>query len=399
VGKPLALVLVAVAAVVGGGCATTASANRTQAQRWISEARAVGLELQDPLLLTPDVRNRIHERVGYDGSEKARLMKVVRYVSDSPPDGLAFRYQTQQSLTAEAAFFARQGDCMSYANLFVALARSMDADVRFVRITQLPVTWEAGGRFFESSHMAVAHGREAAWDRSLVVDFGNVHSAPWRFALYDDVSDEEAFVLFQNNVAVEKMLAGDVNTAERMLRFLRERAPAVPEVHNNLAWVLMQSGRVPEALALLEEALERFPHYRPIYGNTVRAARLVGNEQLAAALEARGKALLEDEPSWNFNQGMRSYQGGAYSAAALRFEKALSADPDNVRLLAWSARAHLAAGDIRRGLEQVERIRGRPTSETRDTLLKDLQKEFPEIDAPGGGVLNLARPVAARSNP
>jgi tetratricopeptide (TPR) repeat protein len=394
VDKPLALVVTL--GVVAAGCATTGGASRSQAEGWISQAKASGLELQNPLVLTPDVRNRVHERVGYEGSEKARLMKLVRFISDSPPDGLAFRYQTQQSLTAEQAFFARQGDCMSYANLFVALARLMDAEVRFVRITQLPVTWEAGGRFFESSHMAVAHGREAAWDRALLVDFGNVHTAPWRFALYDDVPDEVAFVLFQNNVAVEKMLAGDGAGAERMLRFLQEQAPAVPEVHNNLALVLLQSGRAPEALAILQEGVEKFPHFRPLYANAVQAARRVGNEQLAQALEARGRALLEDEPSWNFNEGMRSYQERAFSAAALRFEKALSADPDNVRLLAWSARAHLAAGDLRRGLEQVERIRGRPTSETRDTLLRDLRREFPQIDARGGGVLNVARPVAAR---
>ena len=394
--KPRALVMALSVAVLGGGCATTGTA-QSQADRWISEAKSQGLDLQNPLILTNDVRNRVHQLVGYDGSEKARLLRLVRFVSDSPPDGLAFRYQTQQSLTAEQAYFSRQGDCMSYANLFVALARLLDADVRFVRITQLPVTWEAGGRFFESSHMAVAHGRESAWDRSLVVDFGNVHSAPWRFALYDDVSDAEAFVLFQNNVAVEKMLAGDVTGAENMLRFLRDHAPAVPEVQNNLALVLLQTGRAPEALAVLQAAVEKFPNFRPLYANAVQAARRAGNEQLAQALEGKGKALLEDEPSWNFNEGMRSYQDRAYSAAALRFEKALSADPDNVRLLAWSARAHLAAGDTRRGLEQVERIRGRPTSETRDSLLKDLRKEFPQIDAPGGAVVNVARPVASRA--
>jgi tetratricopeptide (TPR) repeat protein len=392
VGKPLALVLVA---TMAGGCATTGSASRSQADRWISEAKASGLELQNPLVVTPDVRNRIRERMSYGGTEKARLMQLVRYLSDAPPDGVAFRYQTQQSLTAEQAYFARQGDCMSYANLFVALARLMDADVRFVRITQLPVTWEAGGRFFESSHMAVAHGREAAWDQSLVIDFGNVHTAPWRFALYDDVPDELAFVLFQNNVAVEKMVAGDTATAEGILRFFLNHAPEVPEVHNNLALVLLQTSRAPEALAILEAAVAKFPNFRPLYANAVTAARRVGNEQLAQSLESKGRALLEDEPSWNFNEGMRSYQDRAFPAAAMRFEKALSADPDNVRLLAWTARAYLAAGNLRRGMEQVERIRGRPTSETRDTLLRDLKREFPQIDAPGGGVLNAAHPVAA----
>ena len=31
-------------------------------------------------------------------------------------------------------------------------------------------------------------------------------TSPWRFSLYDDVSDAEAFVLFQNNVGVQRML-------------------------------------------------------------------------------------------------------------------------------------------------------------------------------------------------
>jgi Tfp pilus assembly protein PilF len=337
------------------------------------------LVLESPLSVPPKLRDKVRREVGYDGSEKARLLKLVRYMSDI--EGLGFRYQTQSSLTAEKAFAARRGDCMSYANLFIALARTLDVQARFVRITQLPVTWEAGGRFFESSHMAVAFGREAAWDQAVIVDFGNVHTSPWRFALYDDVSDDEAFVLFQNNVAVQKMLAGDVNGAEAIFRFFYRRASNVPEVANNLSLVLMQSGRSPEALAVLTEAVDRFPHFRPLFANAVQAARRVGDDALASSLEARGRELLEDEPAWNFNEGMRSYNAHAYSSAALRFEKALSSDPDNVRLLAWSARAHLAAGNLRRGLEYVDRIRSGPPSETRSRLLDDLRQAFPQLDS------------------
>jgi Transglutaminase-like superfamily/Tetratricopeptide repeat len=362
------------------GCATPRAASQTQTATWIAEAHAAGLELEAPLTLSPHLLSVIREQVGYAGTEKSRALKVVRYLGDS--DGLAFRYQPQMSLSAEKAFAARQGDCMSYANLFVALARAMDVPVRYVRITQLPVSWESGGRFFESSHMAVAQGRDASWDQALVVDFGNVHTAPWRFALYDDVSDDEAFVLFQNNLAVERMLAGDVAGAERILRFFQTRAPATPEVSNNLALVLMQSRRDREAMDLLIWAVERFPRFRPLVSNAVQAARRLGDEVLASSLEARGRELLEDEPAWNFNEGLRSYHTRSFSTAALRFEKALSADPGNVRLLAWSARAHLAAGNLRRGLEQVERLRARPPSQTRSELLNDLRREFPQLDLP-----------------
>jgi tetratricopeptide (TPR) repeat protein len=371
---------VAVVLVVASGCATTGANHRTLSDEWIGQAGAEGVILESPLYLSPQSRSLVREKVGYAGTEKARLLKLVRFMTDA--DGLAFQYQTQSSLTAEKAFHDRRGDCMSYANLLVALARELDVPVRFVRITQLPVTWEAGGRFFESSHMAVALGRDAAWDQAVVVDFGNVHTSPWRFSLYDDVSDDQAFVLFQNNVAVQRMLAGDMATAERILRFFHHHSPRTPEVPNNLSLVLLHNGHDREALDLLEASVEQFPRFRPLFANAVQAARRVGDEDLAKTLEARGRELLEDEPAWNFNEGMRSYHARSYSTAALRFEKALAADPDNVRLLAWSARAHLAAGNLRRGLEQVERIRSRPPSETRTQLLEDLKSAFPQIDAP-----------------
>jgi transglutaminase superfamily protein/tetratricopeptide repeat protein len=382
---------VAVALVLASGCATTSVARNPQIDHWIDEAGTEGARLESPLRLSPQLLSLARDKVGYAGTEKSRLLKVVRFMADS--DGLGFQYQTQSSLTAERAYAARRGDCMSYANLLVALARSLDVPVRFVRITQLPVTWEAGGRFFESSHMAVALGRDAAWDQAVIVDFGNVHTSPWRFSLYDDVADEEAFVLFQNNVAVQQLLAGDVVGAEHILRFFQEHAPDVPEIPNNLSLVLLQTGRDREAMDVLHAAVERFPRFRPLFANAVQAARRLGDEAMASALEARGRELLEDEPAWNFNEGMRSYHARAYSAAALRFEKALSADPENVRLLAWSARAHLAAGNLRKGLEQVERIRSRPPSETRSQLLDDLRRTFPQVDstAPLGELPPIAR--------
>lgn len=385
---------VAVVFILGSGCAT-ASDHRSLTDQWIEEARLSGLELEAPLRVSPQVRSLVREKVGYAGTEKARLLKLVRFMGEV--DGLSFQYQPQSSFTAEKAFAARRGDCMSYANLVVTLARTLDVPVRYVRITELPVTWEAEGRFFESSHMAVALGREAAWDQAVIVDFGNVHTSPWRFALYDDVPDDEAFVLFQNNVAVQRMLAGELDTAERILRFFHRSAPKVREVPNNLGWVLLQSGRDREALAVLRDAVERFPRFRPLYANAIQAAHRVGDEALASSLEERGRELLEDEPAWNFNEGMRWYRSRSFPTAALRFEKALSADPDNVRLLAWSARAYLAAGNLRRGLEQVERIRARPPSQTRTALLEDLRREFPQLDAPGS--LLSPPPVAERARP
>src|SRR4030095_14413269 len=106
--------------------------------------------------------------------------------------------------------------------------------------------------------------------------------------------------------------------------------PSSPEVPNNLSLVLLNNGHDREALDLLEASVEQFPRFRPLFANAVQGGGRVGDEALAKTLEARGRELLQDEPAWNFNEGMRSYHARAYSTAALRFEKALAAGPGNV---------------------------------------------------------------------
>ena len=125
---------------------------------------------------------------------------------------------------------------MAYSNLVVALARTLDVPLRYVRITQLPVNWEVGGRFFESSHMAVAVGTDASWDQAAIVDFGNVHTSAWRFSLYETVTDEEAFVLFQNNVAVQRLLAGDVAAPSASSASSRSAPRTCPRFPTTCPW-------------------------------------------------------------------------------------------------------------------------------------------------------------------
>jgi hypothetical protein len=370
---------VAVVLVVASGCATTGASHRTLTDEWIDQAGTEGVFLEAPLRVSPQMRSLLREKVGYAGTEKARLLKLVRFLADA--DGLAFQYQTQSSFTAEKAFHDRRGDCMSYANLLVALARTLDVPVRFVRITQLPVTWEAGGRFFESSHMAVAMGRTNAWDQSVVVDFGNVHTSPWRFSLYDDVSDEEAFVLFQNNVAVQRMLADDMATAERILRFFHHHSPRTPEVPNNLSLVLLHNGHDREALDLLEASVEQFPRFRPLFANAVQAARRVGDEALAKTLEARGESCSRtSRPGTSTRACARTTRGPtprrrcASRRRSRRIRTTSGCSP--------GARGPSGGGEppARPGAGGTHPLA--PPSETRTQLLQDLKSAFPQIDGP-----------------
>jgi len=360
------------------GCATTSSLAKApppSAPAWLRDGMALGLPLEDPLQLSPATQAYLTAKASVGGSERSRMQMLVRYLVDS--DGLAFRYANTRTLNAQAAFEAREGDCMSYAVLYVAAARSAGLEVHFVRITQLPVFWEDRGRFFTSSHIAVAHGEDTWGADAMVVDFSATHTSEWRFSLYSPIDDETAFVLFHSNRAVELLLKGHLAEAERLLSYLMERAPAVPEVYNNLGTILMRERRMQEATELYGQAIERFPNFVPLYSNAVSAAAASGLPDLVKLWRTAGQQVAQRDPAFSFAQGMLAFREGNFSAAATHFADALEIQPDDLTLLAWAARAHLSAGDFDQGRREVARIQQQTPSEAQRALLNALKSEFP----------------------
>jgi Flp pilus assembly protein TadD len=366
---------------LGAGCATTSAGSVSSvtsvatSPAWVQEGIAQGLPLENPLQLNEGTRERFRLEASEAGGERSQMRRIVRFLIDN--DGLAFQYRPSRTLNAQAAFDAREGDCMSYAMLYVAAARSLGLDVHFVRITQLPVFWEDSGRFFTSSHIAVAFGHDTWTENAMVVDFSATHTSEWRFSLYDPVSDEIAFVLFHSNRAVEFLLKDQYVEAERLLRFLLDNAPTVPEVYNNLGIVLMRLHRAQDATNLYATAIERFPRFVPLYTNGVSAAAASGQPELVKAWSVAGHKVAQSDPAFSFAEGMMAFRQSDFATAAARFAQALEVQPDDLTLLAWTARAHLSAGDMQNGIRTVQRIQQQAPSEGQRALLTALKREFP----------------------
>jgi tetratricopeptide (TPR) repeat protein len=372
------LVVVVVPLVLAAGCVTSSTATRFKSgPAWVQEGMAQGLPLEDPLQLTEETKALIRSHASEAGGERTQMKRLVRYFVDG--DGLGFQYRPTRTLNAEAAFEAREGDCMSYAMLYVASARMLGLDVRFVRITQLPVFWEDSGRFFTSSHIAVAFGHDTWAGDAMVVDFSATHTSEWRFSLYEPIDDETAIVLYHSNRAVELLLKDQYVEAERLLRYLLDRAPATPEVYNNLGIVLMRLRRAPEATELYGQAIERFPRFVPLYTNAVSAAAASGLPDLVKLWTTEGRKVAKSDPAFSFAQGMQAFQRGDFANAAERFAQALEVQPNDLTLLAWTARAHLSAGQLNEGLRDVHHIQRQPLSEGQRALLTALKREFPNV--------------------
>jgi Flp pilus assembly protein TadD len=237
------------------------------------------------------------------------------------------------------------------------------------------VFYEADGTFFMYSHMAVGFGDGHNHSR-VVMDFSSEQD-DWRLGYYQEVDDRTATILFNENLAVEQMLEGNLPEAEKRLRFLVAQAPKLPELVSNLGVVLMREGRAEEAAALLASAGKRFPDYHPIFINAAQAARTLGKTDQADAYEARATQIAGRDPFLQFSKGLSRFQRDDFDGAAEYFHEALQVQPDNLVLLAWAARAHLFAGQRDQGEALFARMLKLAPKNAK--LLSDLLRDFPDL--------------------
>jgi len=339
----------------------------------ISEGRAQGLDLQDPLEIDAEMVAQVEAAVGHQGTQEYRLRYLNRYLNDA--GYVNFQYLPHRSLTARQAFRERQGDCIAYAVLFLALARQIGIPAYFVHVNQVKNYYERGGWSFTSSHVAVGAGRGPT---AIIIDFSKEIS-DWWLSVYEAIDDGAALALFYNNIAVEQMVAGDRPEAERLFRFLLARAPQLPELYNNLGVLLNRDRRHAEALSFLEAGLVRFPTYEPFFTNALTAARGAGRPDVVRRLEKEGKSVEQTDPFFLFAKGLSFYQDAHFDLAASELARAHEAKPDSVVILAWLARAYLTAERREPGLEAFRRLQATaPTGTGAGTqLIADLQQQFP----------------------
>jgi len=348
------------------GCAGQRVAVRADASSDALQAAglAQGLPLRNPLELPPDVMAQVVEEVGRDGRPDTRAHRVLRWLENHQG---TFQYASE-TYTAGEAFEAKRGDCFAFTNLFIALGRAVGLQIHYVYVREVGAFQEKDGSYLVSSHVAAELG---TFPDNDIIDFARTPDAHTLY-MYRELGDAEAAALFNSNLAVQQLLDGRAHMAERMLRFLSEQEPELPELVNNLAVALSRNHQAPEARAVLNAALERFPRYAPLYTNAMSVALQLGDGVEAQDLEARGREVAEDDPLYVFGQGLHRFGDRDYAGAAERFERAANLQESAVAW-AWLARAHLAAGQRSEGRRALKHAIALAPG---DVQIQELQSEL-----------------------
>lgn len=305
-------------------------------------------------------------RIEAVGERISRLPGGVRDKADAvlafifSDSGLAFRYRDHPTRTAIEAFEARDGNCVSLVNLYLALARSAGLDAFPVEVEDFETFTRHGGAVIRATHVV-----GGLWVNGVVYTVDFLPNEPKTYRRVDRISDQRHAALHYNAVATEAMFAGDRARAAELYRAALHLQPDNAEAWNNFAVLAKRGGDRELARERLERALAADDGFLPALNNLAALHRLEGRTQQAEVLEARALEEKAQSPFFLAEQALRRLRGGELSAAERLLVKARRIDRAIPEVHLALGRIDLARGNDGAAEEHFAKAReySRPLSE------------------------------------
>lgn len=275
---------------------------------------------EDVLALTPEIRKFTKRLVrnGLPPMDRARRLVQALIRKDFFADG----YYTDATRTAAELFVERAGNCLSYTNLYVAMARELGLDAQF-QMARIPATWSSdSGYLVRSRHINVLirdpRVPSADW---VTVDFNKVATS----SLYPHrtVSDAYALSSFYNNIAVDYLYSGNYRATVTLLAQAIEVDPTNADAWVNLAAVYSRHSMLEETRAAFTHALKVEPGNESALAGMVRLLKAEGNKEEALRVAEEMRSRRERDPYFHFAMAQAAYEQQDFDQSITHINRAI----------------------------------------------------------------------------
>lgn len=297
-------------------------------------------EILVPFELDDDIRQAIETRFKPAIREEYRLEQVTDFIFRK----LGLRYSLTPTRNAVETYHAREGNCLSFVNLFVGVARHNRLSPFYVEVTDHQ-------RWRHSNGMVLSQGHIVA---GLYVngELRTVDFLPYTPKSYKDfrpIDDLTAAAHHYNNLAAEALLVkGDLDLAQRYLAIATELVPTFEKALNNLGVVRARLGDLAGAFEAYEKGLESEPRSIPILTNMARLYQQMGELEKATQVLAQIEGAQTTNPFYFIYRGELALTQGDTDGALEFMRKALRLDTEIPEVHVGLAKVYLALGDLER---------------------------------------------------
>lgn len=299
-----------------------------------------------PFEINDEIREMVDRRVSPAGIEKRRTEAILDFVFGA----LDLQYSLHPTRDAKETFATRQGNCLSFVNLFVGVARERRLNPFYVEVNDLQ-------RWNYRDGVVVSQGHIVA-GMYIDGDLSTFDFLPYQAKSYRDfkpITDLMAIAHYYNNLGAEALFADDVARAKSLLELAVKLAPDFDKAVNNYGVVLLRLGRAAEALELYDKALELSPGNVALMTNTARAYQLLGRTEEANELLSQLEDVNQTNPYFFVYLGELALGRGELDAAMEYMVKALRRDSEVPEVHLGFAKVYLALGDLKKARHHIER--------------------------------------------
>jgi tetratricopeptide (TPR) repeat protein len=241
---------------------------------WAAVIEAHGVDpamFRNPLATTSEMEDAAREYAGRgDTPEKLDALQGALF----DPAAFTFEYDSDRTLTAMEAFEGRSGNCVSFVNLFIALARTQEIPVRPAILRSVRDTELEGDLLVVNTHLVAAYQGPK---QTMVFDFYRSRpDTPVKTRLLDDMALN---AIYLNNLGVERLRDDAPEDAARHLEAAVALSPTLAAAYANLGVARRRAGDEQGALDAYFAGLAIAPSHARLLNNLTSLYRVRAIEE------------------------------------------------------------------------------------------------------------------------
>lgn len=319
---------------------------------------------QEVLALSAEMQAFLDAHVNRKGGVNLRLRQLVSAIIDAKTFGVVYDDRTR---TASETFRTRRGNCLSFSNMFVAMARDVGLKVQYQEV-DVPPDWTLdSGTFVLNQHVNVYVDLGQAGTR--VVDF-NIGDFKTSYEMRK-VSDMRALAHFYNNIGVERMLAGDPAAALSCFRrAIAHDDRGFSPAWTNLGTLYLRNGHSACAEAAYLQALKISTWDLVAMSNLARLYERLGDRERAAVCQKRVIDHRRRNPYYRYQLALQAYVAQDYDAAINQLKYAIRKRTNEDQFCYLLGLSYLQKGDpraARRWLARAQELAAADALKRRDS--------------------------------
>ena len=338
-------------------------------QSYAAEDAAALVDTPDLLAVDSEMLDFVHRYTGGLNGERQRLDMLHRAVRNSGILGM--EYDPNAEGTAIQTFHRGTANCLSFANMFVALARAAGLDAEYQWLEVRPQWSRLGERVAVRLHVNVIV--QTRRDGQYMVDIDPLQAQD--VAGTRRLSDADARALHHNNIAMAA-LAQD-RPGEAWMEVVRalQLSPRMTHLWVNLGAIYRLAGQHRDAERSYLQALELNPRDRSAMTNLVILYGIEGREEERAHWAGRVERYRKTNPYYHAWLGERAAEEDDWHSAREHLERAVKLSPEESHLLYTTGLVYYKLQDFAKASSYINRA-----IETA-SLLRDRESYQLQLDA------------------